>query len=145
MIAIKTGGVVSPLDIAQGRGDAFLLALEHAFLIAIGIRAFFPAFEFLAYPEFFGAIFLLVGIFVALIAPEMMSSVVVIFAWSAGLRYVTAPTSRPPLLPPWMPSRRPGAPSTACPTATSPGTCCRSRGPSPRRRDSAGSAGRSTS
>ena len=43
-------------------------------LIAIGIRAFFPAFEFLAYPEFFGAIFLLVGIFVALIAPEMMSS-----------------------------------------------------------------------
>lgn len=43
-------------------------------LIAIGIRAFFPAFQFLAYPEFFGAIFLLVGIFVALIAPEMMSS-----------------------------------------------------------------------
>jgi ABC-2 type transport system permease protein len=43
-------------------------------LIAIGIRAFFPAFIFLAYPEFFGAIFLLVGIFVALIAPEMMSS-----------------------------------------------------------------------
>jgi ABC-2 type transport system permease protein len=43
-------------------------------LIAIGIRAFFPAFQFLNYPEFFGAIFLLVGIFVALIAPEMMSS-----------------------------------------------------------------------
>jgi ABC-2 type transport system permease protein len=43
-------------------------------LISIGIRAFFPAFEFLAYPEFFGAVFLLVGIFVALIAPEMMSS-----------------------------------------------------------------------
>jgi ABC-2 type transport system permease protein len=43
-------------------------------LIAIGIRAFFPAFQFLDYPEFFGAIFLLVGIFVALIAPEMMSS-----------------------------------------------------------------------
>lgn len=43
-------------------------------LIAIGIRAFFPAFQFLRYPEFFGAIFLLVGIFVALIAPEMMSS-----------------------------------------------------------------------
>jgi ABC-2 type transport system permease protein len=43
-------------------------------LIAIGIRAFFPAFVFLEYPQFFGAIFLLVGIFVALIAPEMMSS-----------------------------------------------------------------------
>ena len=43
-------------------------------LIAIGMRAFLPAFEFLDYPEFFGAIFLLVGIFVALIAPEMMSS-----------------------------------------------------------------------
>ena len=43
-------------------------------LIAVGIRAFFPAFEFLDYPSFFGAIFLLVGIFVALIAPEMMSS-----------------------------------------------------------------------
>lgn len=43
-------------------------------LIAIGIRAFFPAFEFLDYPEFFGAIFLLEGIFVALIAPEMVSS-----------------------------------------------------------------------
>ena len=43
-------------------------------LIAVGIRAFFPAIEFLDYPEFFGAIFLLVGMFVALIAPEMMSS-----------------------------------------------------------------------
>ena len=43
-------------------------------LIAIGIRAFFPAFEFLDYAAFFGAIFLLVGIFVAMIAPEMMSS-----------------------------------------------------------------------
>jgi hypothetical protein len=30
MIAIKTGGVVSPLDIAQGRGDSFLLALNRA-------------------------------------------------------------------------------------------------------------------
>jgi hypothetical protein len=30
MLAIKTGGVVSPLDIAQGRGDAFLLALNSA-------------------------------------------------------------------------------------------------------------------
>ena len=43
-------------------------------LIAIGIRAFFPAFEFLDYASFFGAIFLLVGIFVAMIAPEMLSS-----------------------------------------------------------------------
>ena len=43
-------------------------------LIAIGIRAFLPAFEFLDYASFFGAIFLLVGIFVAMIAPEMMSS-----------------------------------------------------------------------
>jgi ABC-2 type transport system permease protein len=42
--------------------------------IAIGIRAFFPAFEFLDYPAFFGAIFLLEGIFVALIAPEVVSS-----------------------------------------------------------------------
>jgi hypothetical protein len=30
MIAIKTGGVVTPLDIAQGRGDSFLLALNRA-------------------------------------------------------------------------------------------------------------------
>lgn len=43
-------------------------------LIAIGIRAFLPAIEFLDYASFFGAIFLLVGIFVAMIAPEMMSS-----------------------------------------------------------------------
>ena len=43
-------------------------------LIAIGIRAFLPAVEFLDYAAFFGAIFLLVGIFVAMIAPEMMSS-----------------------------------------------------------------------
>jgi ABC-2 type transport system permease protein len=43
-------------------------------LIAVGIRAFLPAFEFLDYASFFGAIFLLVGIFVAMIAPEMMSS-----------------------------------------------------------------------
>lgn len=42
--------------------------------IAIGIRAFLPAVEFLDYPSYFGAIFLLVGIFVATIAPEMMSS-----------------------------------------------------------------------
>ncbi|MBA3450093.1 MAG: ABC transporter permease subunit [Chloroflexia bacterium] len=42
--------------------------------IAIGIRAFVPGIEFLDYPSLFGAIFLLVGIFVALIAPEMLSS-----------------------------------------------------------------------
>lgn len=42
--------------------------------IAIGIRAFVPAFEFLNYQSLFGAIFLLVGIFVATIAPEMVSS-----------------------------------------------------------------------
>ena len=34
--------------------------------------------------------------------------------------------------------------STACPTATSPGTCCRSRGPRPTRRGSAASRSRST-
>jgi ABC-2 type transport system permease protein len=42
--------------------------------VGIGIRAFFPAFEFLDYASFFGATFLLEGIFVALIAPEMVSS-----------------------------------------------------------------------
>lgn len=42
--------------------------------VAIGIRAFFPAFQFLDYASFFGAIFLLEGIFVALIAPEMVST-----------------------------------------------------------------------
>jgi hypothetical protein len=30
MLAIKTGGIVTPLDIAQGRGDAFLIELNHA-------------------------------------------------------------------------------------------------------------------
>jgi hypothetical protein len=30
MIAIKTGGIVTPLDIAEGRGDTFLLALNRA-------------------------------------------------------------------------------------------------------------------
>jgi hypothetical protein len=30
MLAIKTGGIVSPLDIARGRGDAFLLGLNGA-------------------------------------------------------------------------------------------------------------------
>lgn len=30
MLAIKTGGIVTPLDIAQKRGDAFLLELNHA-------------------------------------------------------------------------------------------------------------------
>lgn len=43
-------------------------------LIAIGIRAFVPQFQFLDYAGYFGAIFLLEGIFVALIAPEMMST-----------------------------------------------------------------------
>lgn len=42
--------------------------------IAIGIRAFVPGFAFLDYPSLFTAIFLLVGIFVATIAPEMLSS-----------------------------------------------------------------------
>jgi ABC-2 type transport system permease protein len=42
--------------------------------LAIGIRAFVPAFSFLTYGEFFGAIFILEGIFVALIAPEMVST-----------------------------------------------------------------------
>lgn len=39
MLAIKTGGVVSPLDIAQGRGDAFLLALNSA-LAGFGQRVY---------------------------------------------------------------------------------------------------------
>jgi ABC-2 type transport system permease protein len=43
-------------------------------VVAIGVRAFFPAFDFLDYPSYFGGIFLLQGIFVATIAPEMMSS-----------------------------------------------------------------------
>ena len=40
-------------------------------------------------------------------------------------------------------SRRPGPPSTGCPTATGPGTSFRSRGPGPRRPGSGGSPGRS--
>jgi ABC-2 type transport system permease protein len=43
-------------------------------LISIGIRAFVPRFQFLDYPSFFGAIFLLEGIYVAMIAPELVSS-----------------------------------------------------------------------
>jgi ABC-2 type transport system permease protein len=43
-------------------------------LIAIGIRAFVPRFQVLDYPSFFGAIFLLEGIFVAMVAPELVSS-----------------------------------------------------------------------
>jgi hypothetical protein len=39
MIAIKTGGVVTPLDIAQGRGDGFLLALNSA-LAGFGQRVY---------------------------------------------------------------------------------------------------------
>ena len=39
MLAIKTGGVVTPLDIAQGRGDAFLLELNRA-LAAYGRRVY---------------------------------------------------------------------------------------------------------
>ena len=40
-------------------------------------------------------------------------------------------------------SRRPGPPSTGCPTATGPGTSFRSRGPGPRGPGSGGSPGRS--
>jgi ABC-2 type transport system permease protein len=40
----------------------------------IGIRAFVPAFSFLTYPAYFGAVYLLEGIFVATIAPEMVST-----------------------------------------------------------------------
>jgi hypothetical protein len=39
MIAIKTGGVVTPLEIAQGRGDGFLLALNSA-LAGFGQRVY---------------------------------------------------------------------------------------------------------
>lgn len=42
--------------------------------LAIGIRAFVPGFNFLTYGQYFGAIFILEGIFVALIAPEMVST-----------------------------------------------------------------------
>lgn len=43
-------------------------------LLAIGIKAFVPAFSFLTYGEYFGAIIILEGIFVALIAPELVST-----------------------------------------------------------------------
>ncbi len=43
-------------------------------IISIGIRAFFPAFNFLDYASYFGAIFILEGIFVAMTTPEMVSS-----------------------------------------------------------------------
>jgi hypothetical protein len=39
MLAIKTGGVVTPLDIAQGRGDGFLFDLNHA-LAGFGDRVY---------------------------------------------------------------------------------------------------------
>lgn len=41
-------------------------------IVAIGVSAFIPGAEFLGYPELFGAIFLLEGMFVATIAPEMV-------------------------------------------------------------------------
>lgn len=43
-------------------------------IVSIGLRIFLPGIETLGYPAFFGAIVLLEGIFVALIAPEMVSS-----------------------------------------------------------------------
>ena len=60
----------SALRLSPGLRAVAALALA----IAIGIRAFVPAFQFLNYPQLFTAIFLLVGIFVATIAPEMVSS-----------------------------------------------------------------------
>lgn len=39
MLAIKTGGIVSPLDIARGKGDAFLLELNRV-LAAFGERVY---------------------------------------------------------------------------------------------------------
>jgi hypothetical protein len=39
MLAIKTGGIVSPLDIAEGRADAFLLELNRA-VAAFGARVY---------------------------------------------------------------------------------------------------------
>lgn len=39
MIAIKTGGIMTPLDIAEGRGDGFLLALNSA-LAGFGQRVY---------------------------------------------------------------------------------------------------------
>ncbi len=43
-------------------------------VVSIGVRSFFPAADLFGYPEFFGGIFLVEGVFVAMIAPEMMSS-----------------------------------------------------------------------
>jgi ABC-2 type transport system permease protein len=42
--------------------------------VSLGVRTFLPAADFLGYAEFFGGIFLVEGVFVAMIAPEMMSS-----------------------------------------------------------------------
>jgi ABC-2 type transport system permease protein len=41
-------------------------------IVAIGVSAFVPGADILDYPAFFGAIFLLEGIFVATVAPEMV-------------------------------------------------------------------------
>lgn len=41
-------------------------------IVAIGVSAFIPGAQFLGYPELFGAIFLLEGMFVATITPEMV-------------------------------------------------------------------------
>lgn len=43
-------------------------------IVSIGLRIFLPNIETMGYASFFGAIVLLEGIFVALIAPEMVSS-----------------------------------------------------------------------
>src|SRR5262245_60057759 len=42
--------------------------------VSLGVRTFLPAADFLGFAEFFGGIFLVEGVFVAMIAPEMMSS-----------------------------------------------------------------------
>jgi ABC-2 type transport system permease protein len=43
-------------------------------VISVGVRSFFPAADLFGYPEYFAGIYLVEGVFVAMIAPEMMSS-----------------------------------------------------------------------
>jgi ABC-2 type transport system permease protein len=48
------------------------VAVAMPVVISLGIRAFLPSANVLEYPDFFGFIFLIEGIFVATIAPEML-------------------------------------------------------------------------
>ena len=76
--ALSRWSIARALGLKKGWGSKIIPVLLYVgallpVIVAIGVTALVPQADFLDYPGYFATIFLLEGIFVATIAPEMMS------------------------------------------------------------------------